>query len=142
MPPLVTLASNAPIIMLDDSEDDRLIAEACLRMSRLENVFVGFGQAKELFAHLELVNAGSEPMPALLLLDLNMPDMSGFDVLARTRSEPTFNQLPIIVALTNSDNPADRERVVSLGANGFKTKEGDINAYRLFFDSLAPESVD
>ena len=73
----------------------------------------------------------------LILLDLNMPDMSGFDVLAQLRRDPEFAEIPIVVALTNSDNSRDRERIIQLGANGFRTKDADLNDYIAFFNSLA-----
>lgn len=59
--------------------------------------------------------------PRLILLDLNMPHIGGFEALATLRSENKYGQLPVVV-LTTSSNPADRRKSEALGANGFHTK--------------------
>ncbi len=137
MTPVVKLNSTEAILMLDDSQEDLIIAEQCLQMSGLSNPFLAFTRASELMAYFDGVRDGTNPMPALLLLDLNMPDMSGFDVLQALRADECFKDVPVILALTNSDRISDRERVLSLQADGFHTKDGDIKAYVRFFQSLA-----
>jgi CheY-like chemotaxis protein len=77
-------------------------------------------------------------MPAVVLLDINMPGLDGFEVLQRIREREAFAQLPVIMMLTNSDNPRDIERAAELGANGFQTKPATMKEYVRFFDSLAP----
>lgn len=60
-------------------------------------------------------------LPRLLLLDLHMPGIDGFDVLARLRSDERTKQLPVLV-YSSSDQDCDRREALSRGANGFVHK--------------------
>jgi len=68
------------------------------------------------------------PLPNLILLDLKMPRLSGFDVLAWLRHEEKCRWLPVIV-LSSSNHEADVQRAYSLGANSYLVKP-------VAFDSL------
>jgi CheY-like chemotaxis protein len=61
------------------------------------------------------------PMPSLILLDLKMPRVSGFDVLAWLRTEDGLKQLPVVV-LTSSNHDADIKRAYDLGARSYLVK--------------------
>lgn len=76
-------------------------------------------------------------MPALVLLDINMPRMTGPEVLERVRTIPYFSDLPVFCMLTSSTDPADRARVERLGASGFVVKPNQPDDYVEFFDALA-----
>ena len=67
------------------------------------------------------------PLPDLLLLDLKMPRMNGFDVLAWLRQQPGLKRLPVTV-LTSSDQPQDVNRAYDLGANSYLLKPQDSQA--------------
>jgi CheY-like chemotaxis protein len=64
---------------------------------------------------------GAFPLPDLLLLDLKMPRMNGFDVLAWLRQQPGLKRLPVTV-LTSSDQSQDVNRAYDLGANSYLLK--------------------
>jgi CheY-like chemotaxis protein len=64
------------------------------------------------------------PLPTLMLLDLGLPDLPGFEVLRWARQQPYLGGL-LIVVLTSSDHQSDIQRVYELGANSFLTKPGD-----------------
>lgn len=68
------------------------------------------------------------PRPDLVLLDLNMPGITGWDVLQEMRGDPLLTHLPVVV-LTTSDYPADVNRAYSLGANSFVTKPVDFDDF-------------
>lgn len=123
--------------MVDDSESDAFLARKCYERSKLVNELVNLSSADALLDYLEAVRAGAKTMPALVLLDINMPDKSGFDALVEIRAKPDFEAVPMITMLTNSDDPRDARKSSELGADGFVTKPGDINRYIAFFDSLA-----
>ncbi len=65
----------------------------------------------------------ANPRPALVLLDLSMPLVNGFEVLQWIRAEADLQALPVFV-LTSSDNEDDRERASRLGASGYLVKPG------------------
>lgn len=123
--------------MVDDNDGDRLIARTCFLRSKLTNPWVGFAGGPPFLAHLERVRVGSEPMPALVLLDINMPRMSGLEVLERVRADPEFADLPLFCMLTSSTDPSDRRRANQLGASGFVVKPDRPQDYIDFFDAFA-----
>ena len=89
-----------------------------------------------MFEHLRMVEEGDLPMPARILLDLNMPEMDGFEVLERIRSRPRFMSEPPVIILTHSDDPADRLRSERAGADGYMTKPFQSAEYISFFDEM------
>jgi CheY-like chemotaxis protein len=75
------------------------------------------------------------PFPDLLLLDLKMPGMNGFDLLSLLQSHRELSNLPVVV-LTNSPLEPDVEKAKSLGAREFLTKPISIEEYRDLLLSL------
>ena len=66
------------------------------------------------------------PLPCMLLLDLKMPFLNGFDVLTWVRNQPDLKRLLVIV-FTSSSQPSDINRAYDLGANSYLTKPHSIN---------------
>lgn len=132
------IVGAGPIIMVDDSSSDAYVARRCYENSSLDNEFVWLKSGEELLDLLENVKAGDSLMPAVVLLDINMPGIDGFEALANIRAEPDFREIPIITMLTNSNDPNDVKKSEELGANGYFTKPSDISDFIEFFDSLIP----
>ncbi len=101
------------IFVVDDDPDVRELVEYKLVQQGHDVRSAADGQ--------EALRLVPEAMPALLLLDVMMPGLSGFDVLVRLRAEPATRSLPIIM-LTAKAQPADVERGIALGANDYMTK--------------------
>jgi DNA-binding response OmpR family regulator len=59
------------------------------------------------------------PCPHILLLDLNLPKVDGFEILARIRASDKFKSIPVII-VTSSDSPADRSEAARFGARYFR----------------------
>ena len=119
--------------MLDDDETDAILARRCFRESGVDADFVWFDKPAHLFSHLESLTFTGSPKPLAILLDLNLFAMNGFQVLQIVRSMPAYSHEPPIIVLTHSSQEQDRERAVSLGANGFMTKPVSIETYVDFF---------
>lgn len=124
------------IVMVDDSDTDIFLARRCYRRSKVSNEWLSFTSPRAFLDHLGTVKAGDAAMPALILLDINMPGLNGFDVLERTKADPYFATLPVFVMLSHSDLVDDRERAEALGASGCVTKPNDLAAFTAYFDTL------
>ena len=66
------------------------------------------------------------PLPALVLLDLKMPGMTGFDVLTWLQTQPELTKVPVVV-LTGSVHPEDMHKAKKLGAVGYEVKPVDFS---------------
>jgi CheY-like chemotaxis protein len=73
-------------------------------------------------------NRAEYPLPSLVLLDLKLPKLDGFEVLKWIRAEPGLRNLPVIV-LTSSEQIRDVNRAYQLGANSFLVKPGDFQNF-------------
>ena len=117
------LATETPIrlVLADDDEDDRLMAREALAVSRLTNPLDEVGDGMELLEYLRGCLERKDPLPGLILLDLNMPRMDGREALAEIKSNPELRRIPIVV-LTTSKAEEDIFRTYDLGVNSFITK--------------------
>jgi CheY-like chemotaxis protein len=75
-------------------------------------------------------------LPSVILLDLRMPRMNGFEFLAWLRSEPEMKIIPTVV-YSSSENPADIKRAYEMGANSFLHKRISMNAVQETMRSFA-----
>jgi len=76
-----------------------------------------------------------ERHPDLVLLDLNLPDKSGFEVLTAIRAETAFREVPVVV-VSSSDNSADIKQAYDAAANAYVMKPADPDKYIQMVDSV------
>lgn len=120
------MASGESIVLyVEDEESDRLLMQFAFEKAGLEPVLrmVTHGQAAidYLSGTGPYANRAEYPLPALVLLDLNLPEVHGFDVLKWIRSQPAHRELPVVV-FTSSAREEDRRRAELLGATDFVQK--------------------
>jgi CheY-like chemotaxis protein len=132
--------TEAPVVIVDDNVDDTRTAQRCYQRSKLTNPMICFGSGEDFLVYLDQVKDGLQPLPVLVLLDIRMPRMDGFDVLKAIREQESFRAVPVVMMLTNSDYDKDVERSAQLGANGYKEKPSTIADYVAFFDALVPQA--
>lgn len=104
----------SPILVVDDSKVMRDMIVACLRAIP-NTTFVHASSGLEAIERLSLA-----PFD-LMVLDVNMPDIGGVEVLEFVRSQDTLRKLPVLVVTTRTD-AQDRERVLQAGATSFLAK--------------------
>lgn len=122
------VAAPRPLVYADDSESDRMIvSQLWSKVAGTPPVCVEDGE--DLMAHLERCLAGEEIWPRLVLLDLNMPVMSGYEVLDAIKCDPRLRPLPVVVFSTSGQR-ADVERCYARRANGYLVKHIDVNALK------------
>ena len=113
------------ILYAEDDPEDRMLVEDAMEESRLANELDFVEDGEELMDYLhrrgkytELTN---EPLPGLILLDLNMPRKDGREALEEIKADPNLRRIPIVV-LTTSKAEEDILRTYDLGVNGFIIK--------------------
>ncbi len=105
------------IFVAEDDEDDQFLLRTAFASTGVACDLVFFANGEELINQL----AESEQRPTLVLLDLNMPIMDGFQTLTHLRNQEAYRTMPVLV-LTTSSQREDVTRAYSLGANSFITK--------------------
>ncbi len=131
---MITLPIEQPIFVVDDDKFDHLILSRVLRFSHLQNEVEFFEDGASVLAHMEEVARGRQTMPALILLDVNLPCLAGFEVLTQLRAMSEFGTLPVIVMLTSSEASEDRAQAIGLGANDLLTKQSGFKEYVTLFN--------
>jgi CheY-like chemotaxis protein len=118
-------AAMTTILHVEDDPNDMLLFEHACRKAGVVFDLQAVSDGDQAIAYLRGSNGFSDrmkhPIPKLILLDLKMPRVSGFDVLAWLRSDELFKQVPVVV-LTSSNHDADVKRAYDLGARSYLVK--------------------
>jgi two-component system, response regulator len=113
---------DATILLVDDSPDD---VRLTLRALKKNNITNGIEIAADGEEALRFLHPGdgdhTKPLPALVLLDINLPKINGLDVLRTIRQHERTRYLPVVV-LTTSNEERDIVATYNLGANSFVRK--------------------
>jgi two-component system response regulator len=116
---------KSTILVVEDSEIEQMLARKAISRSGLEcNVLM----ARDGEEACRILFEGDGPPPDLVLLDLQLPKLSGFEVLERVRASEITQSLPIVV-LSSSDEPCDLKRSFLLHANSYVRKDIDPDTY-------------
>lgn len=108
---------------IDDDADEHYLLRKDFQVYAPEAELECFASFRELYPFLQSKTA-DDSVCLVILLDLNMPDMSGYDVIKMLRQDEHFQQVPIVV-YTTSQSPVDVKQSYSAGANSFITKPSD-----------------
>ena len=117
------------ILLVEDNPDDEELTLRALRHAKIANDVVVARDGSEAVEAL-LGSEGNEPgpLPAVVLLDLKLPKLSGIDVLRRLRADPRTKLLPVVV-LTSSSEDEDMLRSYECGANSYVRKPVEFAAF-------------
>ncbi len=132
------VATPVPILIADDDEEDRMLARDALEESRLANTLHFVHDGVELLDYLlrrgQYEDPTTSPRPGLILLDINMPRMTGLEALREIKRDPALRRIPVVI-LTTSRADEDIIRSYDLGVNSFISKpvtfEGLVDVMRL-----------
>ena len=109
------------IVMIEDDEGHARLIEKNIRRAGISNVIRHFLDGTSALDYLYNHKEGpAQNGPALILLDLNLPDMSGTDILAKIKSG-VLKRTPVVV-LTTTDDKVEIQRCYDLGCNVYITK--------------------
>ncbi len=113
------------ILLVEDDPDDRELCMMALRDSAIANPIELARDGQEA---LDRLSDPERPLPAVMLLDLKLPRISGLDVLASARAQERTRLLPIVI-LTSSNEERDRLRGYEGGANAYVCKPVEFGAF-------------
>ena len=124
-------ARPVTIIMVEDDEGHARLIEKNIRRAGVANEIVPFTNGTDALSYLMgpdgtgLVNKGRQ---LLVLLDLNLPDMTGIDILEKVKGTEHTRRSPVVV-LTTTDDQREIQRCYDLGANVYITKPVDYDGF-------------
>ena len=123
------------IMLVDDSHDDALLIRRSLKMAGLKDRVFHIHDSRDAVDYLsgkgKYADRSKCPLPDILLLDLKMPEVDGFELLKWARKQPHLSRL-IIVVITRTDDPRLIQMCYQLGANSFLSKDGNAEEMRNF----------
>ena len=135
-------AKPVSIVMIEDDEGHARLIEKNIRRAGVDNEIVPFATGAQALAYLFGADGSGNACSGrqlLILLDLNLPDMTGVDILEKIKSNPHTRRSPVVV-LTTTDDAREIQRCYDLGANVYITKPvnyesfaNDIRQLGLFF---------
>lgn len=131
-----TKADHVTIVMIEDDEGHARLIERNIRRAGVTNEIIPFQDGTSALEYLfgaDGTGASNAKRALLVLLDLNLPDTTGVDILEKLKSNPHLKRSPVVI-LTTTDDEREIQRCYDLGANVYITKpvnyEGFANAIR------------
>jgi two-component system, response regulator len=120
--------TSCTVLLVENNPDDARLAELAFERAKVPHALMVLPDGREALDYLDgkgrYLDRGRFPLPKLVLLDLAMPGINGFDLLERLRQEKQFQDLPVTV-LSGSAYRKDVTRAYELGANSFLFKPSD-----------------
>lgn len=124
----VTTPYPAPILVAEDEETDVLLLRLAFKKAGLATELIVAQDGREVVEYLEpdpQVDGAGRPLPGVLLLDLKMPRMGGFEVLDWLRGQPRLKELPVLI-FSSSNHELDVEKALEMGAREYLVKPHSI----------------
>ncbi len=128
------------VLLVEDELNDIFLVKRAFKLAWLRNPLQIVTDGEEAMNYLQGVGKYADrslhPLPKLIVMDIKMPRVSGFDVLKWVKQDGgTLRRIPIVI-VSASDNPADINRAYELGANAYMVKPVDFRAVQHLFDSI------
>ena len=124
--------ASRPILLVEDNRDDETLVRRALRWSGVDCEVVvardGGAALDYLFGLGEWNDRDLAEQPLLVLLDLSLPNVDGFEVLRQIRADPITRRVPVVV-LTASKRQSDLLDGYDAGANGYVVKPTELPAF-------------
>lgn len=117
------------ILLVEDNEADALLSQEALKRAKVRNRVHVVNDGAEAMEFLRRQGPFAEaPRPDLMLLDLNLPNMDGREVLEAMKADPALKTIPVVV-VTSSAAEQDIVRTYDLNANAYVTKPVDLQQF-------------
>lgn len=128
------------VLLVEDDLNDIFLVKRAFKMAQIQNPLQVVTDGQEAIGYLrgdgKYADRQNYPLPKLIVMDIKMPRMTGFEVLEWVKSDHRPLRLIPIVIVSSSDNPADINRAYELGANAYMVKPVDFRAVEHLFESI------
>lgn len=121
------MTTAVKIVMIEDDLGHAKLIEKNIRRANISNDIVHFAEGGSALDYLFSDEVRMDG-PMLILLDLNLPDMSGTDILAQVKGDERLRRAPVVV-LTTTDDKVEIDRCYDLGCNVYITKPVDYESF-------------
>ncbi|MCK9567079.1 MAG: response regulator [Methanothrix sp.] len=125
--------SEKKILLVEDNFEDAAVTKRVLKHNKLNNDLIIAASGKEALAALQ--NKTEADLPQLILLDINLPDISGIDLLTCIKKDNNLRSIPVVI-LTGSNEDQDIQKSYDLGASSYLVKPISNDALRLVIEKL------
>jgi CheY-like chemotaxis protein len=130
------------LLLVEDSPDDVFFMQYALRQAGLDCPLYVVTDGQQAVDYLsgvgQYADRASFPLPTVIFLDLKLPFLSGFEVLAWMRNQPRLRHLPVII-LSGSSEDRDKEKARQLGAISYQVKPPHKEMLQTLLESLNPQ---
>lgn len=136
--------SERTVLLVEDNPYDELLILRALNKAGLRATIDVVRDGQQAVDYLLCTGEFAErtvELPAFVLLDINLPKLSGFDVLTKVRADDRTRLLPVVV-FTSSDEEGDRWRSYTAGANSFVSKPLDYTSFMTLAGQLGSYWLD
>lgn len=128
----IDMSKDKTILLVEDNPDDELLTKRAIKKNNIANkldiVRDGAEALDYIFAKGEFKDRDIDDLPQLVLLDLNLPKISGLDVLKEIKSNEQTKSLPVVI-LTSSKEESDISNGYGYGANSYIRKPVDFEQF-------------
>jgi CheY-like chemotaxis protein len=127
--------SPAPILVVEDNADDSFLLTRQLARAHFDDCVTVITNGQDAFDHLQ-----HSDIPLAVFLDLNLPGMSGLQLLEKIRADSRLHQVPVIV-MTGSDDPGNVEECNRLSVTAYLAKPVGLTAFIKTVTHLFPSAA-
>jgi DNA-binding response OmpR family regulator len=129
--------TNLSVLLVEDDDDHAELVTRTLRRNRLAGTIARLHDGESALAYLRREDAYADrPRPDIVLLDLKLPKLDGYDVLKAIKGDDVLRMIPVII-LTTSDAEADRSRAYAYNANSYIVKPVNFDRFRKMVEDLS-----
>ena len=133
------MLNDVAILLAEDDENDILLVRRAFDRAKIPNPLFIVHSGQETIDYLSgkgnFADRARFPLPGVMLLDLKMPCLDGFDVLAWLRTQPQFDTLPVVV-LSSSKLQPDIDRSRQLGVYDYRVKPHSFEDFVRLLDDV------
>jgi CheY-like chemotaxis protein len=128
------------VLLVEDDLNDIFLVKRAFKIARIENPLQVVTDGEEAIEYLsgagKYANRAQHPLPKLIVMDIKMPRLTGFEVLQWVKREgQPLRRIPVVI-VSASDHHADINRAYELGANAYMVKPVDFRAVEHLFASI------